>query len=48
MVNLEELAKARKNEGYSDINAEARVCQDTRKETGFTIASKHTFSMILK
>ena len=28
MVNLEELAKARKNEGYSDINAEARVCQD--------------------
>ena len=28
MENLEELAKARKNEGYSDINAEARVCQD--------------------
>lgn len=28
MANLEELAKAVRNEGYSEVNAEARVCQD--------------------
>ena len=28
MANLEELARKVKNEGYSEVNAEARVCQD--------------------
>ena len=28
MANLEEMAAAFRNEGYSEINAEARVCQD--------------------
>jgi predicted nucleotidyltransferase component of viral defense system len=28
MANLEELAAAVKNEGYSEVNAEAKVCQD--------------------
>ena len=28
MANLEELAKAIRNEGYSEVNAEARACQD--------------------
>ena len=28
MINLEELARQVRNEGYSEINAEARVCQD--------------------
>ena len=28
MANLKELAQAMKNEGYSEMNAEARVCQD--------------------
>ena len=28
MANLEELASAVKNDGYSEINAEAKVCQD--------------------
>ncbi len=28
MVNLEELASAVRNDGYSEVNAEAKVCQD--------------------
>ena len=28
MANLEELARSIRNEGYSEVNAEARVCQD--------------------
>ena len=28
MANLEELAAEVRNDGYSEINAEARVCQD--------------------
>ena len=28
MANLEELAAQVKNEGYSEVNAEAKVCQD--------------------
>lgn len=28
MANLEELATQVKNEGYSEVNAEAKVCQD--------------------
>ena len=28
MANLEELARFVRNEGYSEVNAEARVCQD--------------------
>ena len=28
MPDLDKLAKAVRNEGYSEVNAEARVCQD--------------------
>ncbi|MBQ9252303.1 MAG: hypothetical protein IJ188_06690 [Clostridia bacterium] len=28
MANLEELASEIRNDGYSEVNAEARVCQD--------------------
>ncbi len=28
MANLEELANIVRNDGYSEINAEAKVCQD--------------------
>ena len=44
MANLEELAWAVRNDGYSEVNAEAKVCQDivlkaSRMNTALTFVS---------